>query len=109
MHPASQREPEINKFFRAAVKHRASDLYLHVGLAPMVQLRGITREFEMRHLSGEDLERLLFPILSSEQKQTLAESNTVNFTYSVGSDDIVFQINVSREHGDLRLSASKLS
>src|SRR6516164_7994726 len=58
-----RKEPEANKLFRMVMKLQASDLHLKVGQPPMLRLRGDIRRTEMRPLTQEDMERLLYPLL----------------------------------------------
>src|SRR5258706_4934719 len=67
----ARREPEVNKLFRMVMKHEGSDLHLKVGLPPMMRLKGVIRRMEMKPLTQEDMERLLYPTLKPEKKETL--------------------------------------
>jgi twitching motility protein PilT len=102
-----QREPEINKLFRLAGKHQASDLYLHVGLPPLLKIKGTTRETILRRLSQEVLEGLLLPILSAEQQQCLDQENEIGFTYGVEKDNL-FRLELSKKRGQITMSAHRI-
>src|SRR5215469_15976775 len=69
----AKREPEVNKLFRMVMKHEGSDLHMKVGLPPMMRLRGIIRQMQMDPLSTEDMERLLYPIMTERQRRILDE------------------------------------
>ena len=61
-HPIDDRtsfehEPELNKFFKAAVKTRASDLHLKVGQPPKLRLFG-----ELKKTTGEVMSVWSWPI-----------------------------------------------
>jgi twitching motility protein PilT len=107
MDESPPREPEINKLFRMARKHEASDLYLHVGSAPQMRLRGVVRVADMRPLTQEDMERLVSPILYDEQRQHLSEAKDVAFVYSFEEGD-AYRVEVSTKDGVLSLSAHRL-
>src|SRR5262245_41027471 len=83
----ARREPEVNKLFRMVMKHEGSDLHLKVGLPPMMRLKGVIRRMDMKPLTQEDMERLLFPTLSSAQRKTLEDTGGVDFAYIVGQDE----------------------
>ena len=51
------------------MKHEGSDLHLKVGLPPMMRLKGVIRQMEMPPLTQEDMERLLFPIMTERQQE----------------------------------------
>src|SRR6516165_10049488 len=82
-----RREPEINKLFRMVMKHEGSDLHLKVGLPPMMRLKGVIRQMAAPPLSQEDMERLLFPILSERAKRILEETGGIDFAHVVGNDE----------------------
>src|SRR5436853_7751354 len=83
----ARREPEINKLFRMVMKHEGSDLHLKVGLPPMMRLRNAIRQMEMRPLSPEDVDRLIFPILSQRSQQLLEETGGADFAHIIGQDE----------------------
>ena len=66
---SQKREPEINKFFRAAIKTRASDLHLKAGQPPRLRIQDELRSTTGETLTEERLEQLTFEILTEEQKQ----------------------------------------
>src|ERR1700752_4133984 len=80
----ARREPEVNKLFRMVMKHEGSDLHLKVGLAPMMRLRNAIRQMEMRPLSAEDMERLLFPIMSPRSQKLLEDTGGADFAHIIG-------------------------
>jgi Tfp pilus assembly pilus retraction ATPase PilT len=104
MDPWPEREPEINKLFRLARKHKASDLYLRVGLAPLLRFGDVIRQTEMRPFSQQDLEHLLLPILYAEQQERLGHGEEVAFTYVYEEGD-AYLVSVSKMSNKLRLSA----
>src|SRR5919198_680596 len=90
----ARREPEVNKLFRMVMKHEGSDLHLKVGLPPMMRLKGVIRRMEMKPLTQEDMERLLYPTLSAPQKQTLANTGGIDYSYVIGQDECRFRVNL---------------
>ena len=68
------REPEINKLFRMVMKHEGSDLHLKATRAPMMRLKGMIREMDMKPLSNLDMERLLMPILNDHHRKILEDT-----------------------------------
>src|SRR5207237_7636162 len=83
----ARREPEVNKLFRMVMKHEGSDLHLKVGLAPMMRLKGIIRRMEMKPLTQEDMERLLYPTLTPAMRQTLDTTGGIDYSYVIGQDE----------------------
>ena len=70
----AKREPEVNKLFRMVMKHEGSDLHLKVGLPPMMRLKGLIRQMEMRQLSQEDMERLVTPIVAKIHREQIEQT-----------------------------------
>ncbi len=99
-------EPPINKLFRMAKKHGASALSLEVGRPPMMRLRGDVYRVDMRPLTQEDMERLVWPILYAEQRQGLDQGQEVAFTYAFEEGD-VYRVEVACRGGQLSLSAHR--
>src|SRR5579871_4655326 len=104
-----RREPEVNKLFRMVMKHEGSDLHLKVGVPPMMRLRGVIRQMEMKPLSQEDMERLLFPTLSPRQKKILDETGGVDYAHVVGDDESRFRVNLFKQRGKLSVVARRVN
>jgi twitching motility protein PilT len=49
-HVSTDKEPEVEKWFRAAIKAGASDLHLKVGMPPKMRIHG-----KLKHTTGENL------------------------------------------------------
>src|SRR5438270_2507851 len=103
-----RREPEINKLFRMVMKHEGSDLHLKAGLPPMMRLRNAIRQMDMRALSPEDIDRLVWPMLSERSKQLLEDSGGADFAHVVGHDECRFRVNLFKQRGRLSLVARRV-
>src|SRR6266849_4838961 len=104
-----RREPEINKLFRAVMKHEGSDLHLKAGLPPMMRHRGAIKPFGKAPLSQEDMERLLFPIMTAAQRDTLEKTGGADFAHVVGQDECRFRVNLFKQRGKLALVARRVN
>jgi twitching motility protein PilT len=104
-----KREPEVNKLFRMVMKHEGSDLHLKVGLPPMMRLKGLIRQMDMRALTEGDMERLLFPIMKDHHKKILEDTGGADFAYVVGEDECRFRVNLFYQRGKLSLVARRVS
>src|SRR4051794_20763528 len=104
-----RREPEVNKLFRMVMKMEGSDLHLKAGLPPMMRLKNVIRRMEMKPLTQEDMERLLLPTLSDEQKKILYETGGVDYAYVVGSDECRFRVNLFHQRTRLSLVARRVN
>lgn len=105
----SRREPEINKLFRMVMKHEGSDLHLKAGLPPMMRLRNAIRHMEMRPLGSDDMERLVYPILSDRSKKQLEDDGGADFAHIIGQDECRFRVNLFKQRGRLSLVARRVS
>ncbi len=101
-------EPEIDKFFKTAIKLDASDLHLKVGLPPKVRIQGSLKSTTGQTMTEELIEKLVFEIISEEQKNFFFKNGAIDFAWQVGKMDR-FSINVFRQRGLVSLSARHIS
>lgn len=109
---ASYSEPEANKLFRMVMKYKGSDLHLKVGRAPSMRLTGTLREMQLPPLSESDMERLMFPLLSTRQRTILEDEGGVDFAHIVTDPDGLetrFRVNLFRQRGKLSLVARRVN
>src|SRR5438477_637135 len=102
-------EPEVNKLFRWVMKHEGSDLHLKVGLPPMMRLKGVIRQMNMKALTQEDMERLLFPTLGERERKILEDTGGIDYAYVVGQDEGRFRVNLFRQRGKLSVAARRVN
>ncbi len=109
--PVHSAEPEANKLFRMVMKHKGSDLHLKVGLPPCMRLGGILRAMQMPPLTREDMERLMFPLLSPRQLHIFEEEGGVDFAHLVfdGAVETRFRVNLFRARGKISLVARRVN
>jgi len=104
-----RREPEINKLFRMVMKHEGSDLHLKVGLSPMMRLRGIIRQMDAKAISKQDMERLVYPIVSEHHRKILEETGGADFAHIIGDDEGRYRVNVFKQRGYLSVVARRVN
>ena len=102
------KEPELNKYFRAAIKTQANDLHMKVGQPPKLRLFGRLKDTTGKVLTEEKMEQLVFEILSPTQKQTFLQQGTLDFAHAIGDEDR-FRINIFRQRGLISLAARRVS
>ena len=95
----AKREPEVNKLFRMVMKHEGSDLHLKVGLPPMMRLKGLIRQMDMKALGQEDMERLLMPIMNERLRKIFEDTGGADFAHVIGDDECRFRVNVFKQRG----------
>jgi twitching motility protein PilT len=105
----ARREPEVNKLFRMVMKHEGSDLHLKAGLPPMMRLKGVIRQMSAPPISQEDMERLLYPILSERSRKLLEDTGGADFAHVIGRDECRFRVNLFKQRGLLSLVARRVN
>ena len=101
-------EPKLNKFFRAAIKTRASDLHLKVGQTPKLRLYGELKKTTGDVITPEKMEELVFELLSPAQKEFFMEHGTLDFAHEVDGEHR-FRTNVFRQRGLISLAARRVN
>jgi len=104
----SGREPELDKYFKAAIKTQASDLHLKVAQPPKLRIYGVLKSTKGEVMTEERIEKLVFEILTPEQKDFFLKNGTLDFAYEIKHQDR-FRINIFRQRGAISLSARRVS
>jgi twitching motility protein PilT len=100
--------PELNKFFKAAIKTRASDLHLKVGQPPKLRLFGELKKTTGEVMTAERIEELVFGILSPAQKESFMEHGTLDFAHEIEGEHR-FRTNIFRQRGMISLAARRVN
>ena len=61
----------------------ASDLHLSAGLPPMIRLHGSLRRLKMDPLSKEEIHKMLYGVLTEEQRKRFEKDMELDFPYQV--------------------------
>jgi len=95
----------LDALFKIAVEHQASDLHLVVGRPPIVRVDGSLKIVKGgRELTQEQMQELLFGIMSEPQKQKLLTQRDLDMSYEI--DGLArFRVNMHWEKGNLGLVA----
>ena len=101
-------EPELNKFFRAAIKTQANDLHLKVGQPAKLRLYGRLKNTTGEVMTPERMEQLVFEILTPAQKELFVQNGTLDFAHEIGDEDR-FRINIFHQRGMISLAARRVS
>ena len=73
----------IDDLFRLMVEQKASDLHLTSGAPPFLRLHGNMSPLNYRQLSNQDVQGLIFEILTEKQKKAFVEKWELDFAYVV--------------------------
>lgn len=102
-------EPPINQIFRTVMTHEGSDLHLKSGMPGMMRLRGSIQKMNTKPLEQEDLEKLIYPVLSEKQRKLLDDKGGADFSYVIGRDESRFRVNLFKQRGKLAMVARRVN
>lgn len=102
---------EVDKLFRACVKLEGSDLHLKVAKPPIVRIKGTLRELNRDPIGGEEMQRLIFPLMNERARRDFDENGGADFAHvvDVDGDNWRFRVNVLQQMGHLGLVARRVS
>ncbi|GDY09451.1 twitching motility protein PilT [Planctomycetia bacterium] len=86
---------EIDKIFRAMVKHKASDLHMQVGRPPIFRVKGSLVPLEMEPINKEKMEALLMPMM---------DERLTNIFWNEGGSDFSHVVDVEGEKWRFRVN-----
>ncbi len=98
----------IQALLQKAVELGASDLHLTVGAPPALRIGGDLRPITGEELLGpEEVEALIFDLVSEEQKDLLLTQKEIDFSFAYG-DSARFRVNAFHQRGYLAASLRKI-
>lgn len=74
----------IDELFKAMVEQGASDLHITSGAPPYIRLHGSMVPMNYKDLSNQDVQGLVFEILTEKQKKQFIEKWELDIAYTVG-------------------------
>ena len=84
----------MEKLLAEATNRNASDLHVSVGYPPIIRVDGELVSLEENVLNPEDVEELIFSVLTDERKELLEVNREIDFAYSYeGSKNARFRVN----------------
>lgn len=90
---------DIKELLSLTIKNRASDLHLLVGIPPSFRIDGTLRPLNTcPPLRPEDLEMMVYSLLTPEQKELLIANKELDFSFGFGN-------NIGPETGRFRINA----
>lgn len=107
-HLHSDKVPEIDRWFRAAIKAEASDLHFKVGTPPKLRIHSKLKSTAGEPMTEQQIEELVFEIMTPQQKEFFMQHGALDFAYQVGQLDR-FRINVFRQRGCVSMAARRIS
>lgn len=88
----------LEELLNQVFERRASDLHLSVGLPPVLRIDGKLVRMETAPLSREDVQRIIFSMLTNEQRRVLEQNWELDCSYGVAGLGR-FRVNVYKNRG----------
>jgi twitching motility protein PilT len=98
---------KLERYFRAAVANRASDLHLKAGQPPKLRVRGVLKDTSGEVMTKEYIEKVVLEILTPVQKEFFKQHGTLDFAYEL-DDETRFRINIFHQRGAVSLAARRV-
>jgi len=99
----------IKILLEKCIKSEASDLHITAGAPPVLRIYGQLQVIPgYSALSPEDAERLVFELLSKEQKEMLLINKEIDFSFSL-SDKARFRVNAYHQRGYVSAALRSIS
>ena len=91
---------QVSALLRFMVQHKASDLHLSAGEAPMVRIHGELQRVDLPALTPEEAHRLVFDVMNDAQRRVFQEKLEVDFAFAL-DETLRFRVNAfSQNRGE---------
>ncbi len=97
---------DIQELFKITVKEKGSDLHLLSGIPPTIRIDGVLKYItEYPSLKSEDVEGMIFTLLTPGQKEFLMANKELDFSFGFGKETYGdlgrFRVNLYYQRGHL--------
>ena len=89
----------IEELLRILVENNGSDLHISCSLPPCMRVDGKLKRMDYPPLTSEQVENLLFPMLSNEQRRRLEQEWELDFSYGIEGLSR-FRVNFYKDKGN---------
>jgi len=89
----------IEELLERMVKDGGSDLHLSSNLPPVARIDGNLQRYDMPPLTPDEIENLLFPMLTNEQRRRLEQDWELDFSYGIAGVSR-FRVNFYKDKGN---------
>ncbi len=89
----------IEELLERMVKDGGSDLHLSSNLPPVARIDGNLKRYDLPPLTPDEVERLLFPMLTNEQRRRLEQDWELDFSYGIEGLSR-FRVNFYKDKGN---------
>lgn len=90
---------DISELLEKLVTQGGSDLHISSNLPPAIRVDGKLKRLDYPPLTAEDVENLLFPMLSNEQRRRLEQEWELDFSYGIEGLSR-FRVNFYKDKGN---------
>ena len=95
---AANKKVNMKHLLKAAIKHKASDLIITVGSAPVLRIDGELNELNLESLTPVDTQKILFSILTPSQRGQFELEKEIDFALSVANIEDQSDIDDMKNH-----------
>lgn len=108
--PKDSSEPKLNKFFKACIKLKTSDLHLKAEKPPYVRHRGDLRPLDHAPLSDQEIRDGIFELLRPDQRELYQKMGAIDFAHDVGPQGEAdrFRVNAFQQRGKMSVAARRV-
>ena len=89
----------IEELLERMVKYGGSDLHISSNLPPVARIDGNLKRYDMPPLTPDEVENLLFPMLTNEQRRRLEQDWELDFSYGIEGVSR-FRVNFYKDKGN---------
>lgn len=109
-HVEQGEEPLLQKYFKAVIDLKVSDLHLKAGKPAIVRKRGDLVQLTGSPLSGDKIREGIFQLLSPAQREYYNKNGAIDFAYDVGpqGDADRFRVNAFQQRGQMSIAARRV-
>ncbi|MFQ5461108.1 MAG: type IV pilus twitching motility protein PilT [Phycisphaerae bacterium] len=105
--PTESRSKKIDKYFRAMSKHTASDLHMKADTPCKFRMKGAIRNIDNQPLTHEQIEAMMFELLTDKQIARFRQVGSLDFAYQLGAGDR-YRINIFLQRGKMSVAARRV-
>lgn len=97
----------VDQLFSMMPKYSASDLHLKVGSPPIYRIHQVPQRMKTPPLSGEQVQNLVFAMMTDDLREDFNKVGAVDFAYSVAGVGR-FRVNVFLQRGAVSMAARRV-
>lgn len=104
------KELEVDKIFRQAIKHGASDIHLQVGRPPVLRIKGALRDLQIEPITESRMIELIFPMMDQRNLDIFHQDGGADFAKTIIQDgeEWRFRVNLLTQLGRVGMVARKV-